>query len=154
MRREAKLHQESDGKAGVDKIMRSFISLLLHSRQVLPRCMACMSNKDSLANVLASSQHNTTVLVPKSTKTLSASPNIDQKIMAALQKFKLTFFVPTPSLSATKSAIFAAGAGRYPNYSECCFVTKGLGQFRPVGAAVPNVSYLPYNVPPRSERGY
>ena len=61
--------------------------------------------------------------------------------MAALQKFKLTF-VPTPSLSATKSAVFAAGAGQYPNYSECCFVTKGMGQFRPVDGAVPNVSDL------------
>ena len=71
--------------------------------------------------------------------------------MAALQKFKLTYFVPTQSLSATKSAIFAAGAGRYPNYSECCFVTKGIGQFRPVGDAVPKVSLPSYNVPPRSK---
>ncbi|ORY11982.1 GTP cyclohydrolase 1 type 2/Nif3 [Clohesyomyces aquaticus] len=56
-----------------------------------------------------------------------------------LQKFKLVFFVPPSALSACKSAIFAAGAGRYPGYTECCFVTKGLGQFRPGSGANPNI---------------
>ena len=41
--------------------------------------------------------------------------------------------------SACKSAIFAAGAGRYPGpggYTECAFTTKGIGQFRPGDAAL------------------
>jgi hypothetical protein len=56
-----------------------------------------------------------------------------------MQRFKLVFFVPTTALEACKQAIFDAGAGRYPNYSECCFQTPGTGQFRPVGAAKPNI---------------
>ncbi|KAF2786951.1 hypothetical protein K505DRAFT_379912 [Melanomma pulvis-pyrius CBS 109.77] len=59
--------------------------------------------------------------------------------MSALQKFKLIFFVPVPDLQATKAAIFAAGAGRYPGYTEACFTSKGMGQFRPGGSAVPHI---------------
>ncbi|KAL4994260.1 GTP cyclohydrolase 1 type 2/Nif3 [Aspergillus recurvatus] len=62
--------------------------------------------------------------------------------MAALQKFKLVFHVPPSSLEAVKKAIFAAGAGRYPgpgNYTECCWVTSGTGQFRPGDAANPAI---------------
>jgi hypothetical protein len=58
---------------------------------------------------------------------------------SVVQRFKLVFFVPTTALEATKTAIFAAGAGRYPNYAECCFQTPGTGQFRPVDAAKPNI---------------
>ncbi|KAL5335006.1 hypothetical protein BJX70DRAFT_402063, partial [Aspergillus crustosus] len=59
-----------------------------------------------------------------------------------LTKFKLIFHVPPPSLETVKSAIFAAGAGRYPgpgNYTECCWVTSGTGQFRPGNAANPHI---------------
>lgn len=58
---------------------------------------------------------------------------------APIQRFKLVFFVPIPALQACKDAIFAAGAGRYPNYSECCFQTPGTGHFRPVDGAKPNI---------------
>jgi hypothetical protein len=58
---------------------------------------------------------------------------------SSIQRFKLVFFVPTSALEMCKKAIFAAGAGRYPNYSECCFQTPGTGQFRPVDAAKPNI---------------
>ncbi|KFY83985.1 hypothetical protein V500_09689 [Pseudogymnoascus sp. VKM F-4518 (FW-2643)] len=60
----------------------------------------------------------------------------------ALTRYKLIFFVPPPSLTACKSAIFAAGAGRYPgpgNYTECCWTTLGTGQFRPGDAAKPAI---------------
>ncbi|KAF2470456.1 uncharacterized protein BDR25DRAFT_34994, partial [Lindgomyces ingoldianus] len=71
------------------------------------------------------------------------SQPIPNPVMATtIQKFKLIFFVPQSSLSACKTAIFAAGAGRYPGpggYTECCFVSKGLGQFRPGDAANPNI---------------
>ncbi|KAL4738231.1 N2227-like protein-domain-containing protein [Aspergillus similis] len=64
------------------------------------------------------------------------------KTMASLQKFKLVFHVPPSSLEPVKKAIFAAGAGRYPgpgNYTECCWVTSGTGQFRPGDAANPAI---------------
>lgn len=76
--------------------------------------------------------------------------------MAAIQKFKLIFFVPPTALNACKTAIFAAGAGKYPGpggYTECAFTSKGTGQFRPGDAANPHVCYT-RNVPllgPRSE---
>ncbi|PMD43735.1 hypothetical protein L207DRAFT_455954 [Hyaloscypha variabilis F] len=62
--------------------------------------------------------------------------------MSTFARFKLIFFVPPPALAACKSAIFAAGAGRYPgpgNYTECCWTTLGTGQFRPGDAAKPNM---------------
>lgn len=58
----------------------------------------------------------------------------------ALTRYKLIFFVPVPSLSACKTAIFAAGAGRYPGpgkYTEVCWTTLGTGQFRPGDTAKP-----------------
>ncbi|KAI0390926.1 hypothetical protein F5Y17DRAFT_442609 [Xylariaceae sp. FL0594] len=50
----------------------------------------------------------------------------------ATARFRLIFHVPTPAAAACKAAIFAAGAGRQGNYSECCFTTAGRGQFRSV----------------------
>ncbi len=57
-------------------------------------------------------------------------------------RFKLIFFAPPPSILACKTAIFAAGAGRYPgagNYTEVCFTTSGVGQFRPGDTANPHI---------------
>jgi hypothetical protein len=62
--------------------------------------------------------------------------------MSTITRFKLIFFVPPSALAACKSAIFAAGAGRYPgpgNYTECCWTAFGTGQFRPGDAAKPNI---------------
>ncbi|OBT92297.1 hypothetical protein VE01_09521 [Pseudogymnoascus verrucosus] len=61
---------------------------------------------------------------------------------ATLTRYKLVFFVPPSSLSACKTAIFAAGAGRYPgpgSYTEVCWTTLGTGQFRPGDAAKPAI---------------
>ncbi|KAI8958956.1 GTP cyclohydrolase 1 type 2/Nif3 [Daldinia sp. FL1419] len=61
---------------------------------------------------------------------------------SVLPRFTLIFYAPTASVAACKSAIFAAGAGRYPgpgNYTECCWSTLGTGQFRPGGAANPHI---------------
>ncbi|EPS40970.1 hypothetical protein H072_5132 [Dactylellina haptotyla CBS 200.50] len=58
------------------------------------------------------------------------------------QRYKLIYFVPLENLDATKDAIFAAGAGRYPgpgNYTECAWVAIGTGQFRPGDAANPHL---------------
>jgi hypothetical protein len=59
----------------------------------------------------------------------------------AVTRYKPVFHVPRSALEACKSAIFAAGAGRYPsgNYTECCYTTFGIGQFRPGDAANPHI---------------
>ncbi|KAG9248801.1 hypothetical protein BJ878DRAFT_486688 [Calycina marina] len=62
--------------------------------------------------------------------------------MSSVVRFKLIFYVPISSLAACKSAVFAAGAGRYPgigNYTECCWTALGTGQFRPGNTAKPNI---------------
>ncbi|KAH7026263.1 uncharacterized protein B0I36DRAFT_386561 [Microdochium trichocladiopsis] len=60
---------------------------------------------------------------------------------AAMTLYRLVFFVPESHLAACKTAVFAAGAGRYPdsNYTECCWTTDGTGQFRPGAAANPHL---------------
>ena len=62
--------------------------------------------------------------------------------MSVEPRFKLTFLTPPSSLAKCKTAIFAAGAGRYPgpgNYTECCWSTSGTGQFRPGLTAQPHI---------------
>lgn len=55
-------------------------------------------------------------------------------------RFRLVFHVPPSAAAACKTAIFAAGAGRQGNYSECCFTAAaGTGQFRPTAGANPAV---------------
>ncbi|KEZ38717.1 hypothetical protein SAPIO_CDS10743 [Scedosporium apiospermum] len=57
-------------------------------------------------------------------------------------RFTLIFYAPLTALEACKTAIFAAGAGRYPgsgNYTECCWTAVGTGQFRPGDAANPHL---------------
>lgn len=64
------------------------------------------------------------------------------KMASVLARYKLVFHVPPAALDACKTAIFAAGAGRYPgsgNYTECCFTVLGTGQFRPGDAANPHI---------------
>ncbi|KAL9628042.1 MAG: hypothetical protein Q9164_007412, partial [Protoblastenia rupestris] len=63
-------------------------------------------------------------------------------VASAAARFKLVFFVPESALKACKTAIFAAGAGRYPgpgNYTVCCWTILGTGQFRPGDTANPNI---------------
>jgi hypothetical protein len=54
-------------------------------------------------------------------------------------RYKLVFFTPLQSLSEIKTAIFAAGAGTHPGYSEVCFATPGIGQFKPGEIATPAI---------------
>ncbi|CCC11012.1 unnamed protein product [Sordaria macrospora k-hell] len=53
-------------------------------------------------------------------------------------RYTLVFHAEPQFVDTVKQAVFAAGAGRYPNYSECCWTANGTGQFRPVGAANPH----------------
>ncbi|ROV94080.1 hypothetical protein VMCG_08262 [Cytospora schulzeri] len=57
----------------------------------------------------------------------------------AATRYKLIFHAPLTAVAACKQAIFAAGAGRYPKYSEVAFTVVGTGQFRPEAGANPNI---------------
>ncbi len=46
--------------------------------------------------------------------------------------YKLSFYVPESHLEPVKDALFAAGAGRYQAYDQCCWQVPGQGQFRPL----------------------
>jgi len=57
-------------------------------------------------------------------------------------KYKLVFTAPPLDLPKIKEAIFATGAGSYPGpggYTEVCFTTPGVGQFKPGANAVPHL---------------
>ncbi|KAI1082392.1 GTP cyclohydrolase 1 type 2/Nif3 [Whalleya microplaca] len=61
---------------------------------------------------------------------------------ALVKKFTLIFYAPPSVVQACKTAIFQAGAGRYPgpgNYTEVCWSSTGDGQFRPGPGANPNI---------------
>lgn len=53
--------------------------------------------------------------------------------------YHLYFYVPESHLDAVKAAIFAAGAGNIGEYEQCCWQTKGIGQFLPKASANPAV---------------
>ncbi|KAM9973597.1 hypothetical protein ACTFIW_010707 [Dictyostelium discoideum] len=53
--------------------------------------------------------------------------------------FKIIFFCPLEDTEKVKNALFEIGAGKIGNYQECCFVTKGVGQFRPTVGATPSI---------------
>ena len=51
--------------------------------------------------------------------------------------YRLTIYIPEQSLEDVKRAIFKAGAGKLGNYDNCCWQTKGQGQFRPLENSQP-----------------
>ncbi len=56
--------------------------------------------------------------------------------------YKLCFFVPEDCKEKVKEAVFTAGGGRIGNYDQCCFETKGRGQFRALENANPTLGEL------------
>ncbi len=50
---------------------------------------------------------------------------------------KLTVYIPETHIDAVKSALFAAGAGRYSGYDSCSWQVRGEGQFRPLDGSSP-----------------
>ena len=53
--------------------------------------------------------------------------------------YKLVVFIPESHLEVVKAALFHAGAGRIGNYDQCCWQTKGKGQFRPLENSNPTL---------------
>ena len=56
--------------------------------------------------------------------------------------YKLTVFVPQNNFEELNYAVFNAGAGKIGNYSECNFVTEGIGSFKPIDNANPTTGRL------------
>lgn len=44
--------------------------------------------------------------------------------------WKIDLYVPETHVDQVKDALFEAGAGQIGNYSNCCWTTKGQGQFK------------------------
>ena len=63
--------------------------------------------------------------------TLHVSHNVE------VPMYKLVFFVPESHLEQVKAAVLATGAGRIGDYEQCCFETRGTGQFKPLASATP-----------------
>ncbi|MGD9108606.1 MAG: NGG1p interacting factor NIF3 [Gammaproteobacteria bacterium] len=43
--------------------------------------------------------------------------------------YQITFYVPETHLEEVKNSLFAAGAGKFSNYSKVAWQVKGEGQF-------------------------
>lgn len=52
---------------------------------------------------------------------------------------KLAVFVPAGHAGAVRQAVAGAGAGWIGNYSECAFMTRGTGSFRPLEGTSPYI---------------
>ena len=55
---------------------------------------------------------------------------------------KLVTFAPNKNADEIKNALFNAGAGSIGKYSECSFVTEGVGSFKAQGGAEPYVGKI------------
>ncbi len=53
--------------------------------------------------------------------------------------YKLTIYIPESHLETVKSALFAAGAGKYDTYDRCCWQVLGTGQFRALKGSRPTI---------------
>jgi dinuclear metal center YbgI/SA1388 family protein len=58
---------------------------------------------------------------------------------AGARRVKLVVFVPESDLARVQDALFAAGAGRIGEYSECSFRLAGTGSFRGSDASNPTI---------------
>lgn len=56
-----------------------------------------------------------------------------------LKLYKVVVFVPEESIDKVRDAMSRAGAGWIGNYSDCSFMTKGTGTFRPLEGTNPYI---------------
>lgn len=54
----------------------------------------------------------------------------------------LVFYVPVDDTQRVLGRLFDAGAGTVGEYEHCAFVSRGTGQFRPIGEAKPTIGAL------------
>lgn len=48
-------------------------------------------------------------------------------------------YLPFEALGSVSEAMFNAGAGKISGYDQCCYFSKGTGQFRPLEHSNPHV---------------
>ncbi|MCO4793458.1 MAG: NGG1p interacting factor NIF3 [Bacteriovoracaceae bacterium] len=53
--------------------------------------------------------------------------------------YKLVIFTPCDNAQGVADAMFEAGAGKVGSYDKCCFISKGIGQFRPLEGSNPHI---------------
>ncbi len=53
--------------------------------------------------------------------------------------YKVVVFVPEESIEAVRLSMNGAGAGLIGNYSDCAFMTKGIGTFKPLEGTNPYI---------------
>ena len=51
--------------------------------------------------------------------------------------YQIMLLIPESHLESVKAAIFTAGAGDFDGYDQCCWQTKGEGQYRPLAGSDP-----------------
>jgi len=70
---------------------------------------------------------------------VGAKPIGDYVAQPEGDNYKLVVFVPEEAVLGVAKAVFAAGAGRVGNYSDCSFQTDGTGSFLPLEGARPAI---------------
>ena len=53
--------------------------------------------------------------------------------------YKLELYIPLTHTEEVLKNIFNAGAGKIGHYDQCCFITEGTGQFRPLEGSIPTI---------------
>lgn len=91
------------------------------------------ANMTTLSQLRALAQHRLPSYSTATTTTTTTHPNA----LTAPTRYTLTFFVPPTHLSACRTAVFSAGAGRIGNYADVSFELEGRSQFMPVECASP-----------------
>ena len=51
--------------------------------------------------------------------------------------YHIGVYVPLDYLEKVRDAMFEAGGGKIGSYDSCCWVTKGVGMFRPLSSSKP-----------------
>ncbi len=59
-----------------------------------------------------------------------------------MKRFKIQVTCPTDAVTRVREAIGKAGGGKFGNYDFCCFVTEGIGYFRPLPGAHPAIGTI------------
>ena len=69
---------------------------------------------------------------------------VDRRVLEPMEGllFQLSVYVPETHLLTLESALYAAGAGNLGQYSECGFVTDGVGGFKPGADAHPHTGEI------------
>ena len=51
--------------------------------------------------------------------------------------YQIAVYIPASHLAVVRDAMFKAGGGSIGSYDSCCFISKGIGTFRPLDGSNP-----------------